>query len=335
MVLSPSRAGDSAADVVYTSSPYEALEFSFAFTCHDPALGRMVASILEPLRSDKPPAHHYAVTPVADGGAPGGYELSLDGAPVASVAHAEAAAAWLLWHLNGATVRAGRRHVMVHAGAVSAGGIGIVLPAPMESGKTTLVAGLVQRGLAYLSDEVVAVRRHDHLLVPFPKALAVKPGSEAVLFGARRLPSGARLPVGAGAPAGEGDAPAAAGSVPGVPVTVDGRRALHVVPDALRPGAVAQPCRARMVVVPHYDADGPTALVPITSGDALVALVVNAVNLDVHGAVGMHVLAETARRCLCFRLDMSDLEEACRLILDAVAAAAVLATPLRARGEAP
>ena len=337
MVLSPSRPGQRAADgpVGYTSSSYEALEFSFAFWCHDRALGRALASILAPLRSDKPPSHRYAVTPVAEDKDPPGYELSLDGAVVATVAHADAAAAWLLWHVNGATVRAGRRHVMVHAGGVSAGGIGIVLPAPMGSGKTTLVAGLVQRGLEYLSDEVVAIRHHEHLLVPFPKALAVKPGSEAVLFGTHRRPPGARLPDGVESSGTDVESsgtdvqwPGTDGGARGVPVVVDGRRALHVVPDALRQGAVARPCRARMIVVPHYSAEGRTALVPITSGDALVALVVNTVNLDLHGARGMRVLAETARRCLCFQLEMSDLDDACRLILDAVAAAGVLATPV-------
>ena len=304
MVVSPPRVccREDDGPVAYRSPSYEALEFSFAFHAHDRALGEMVASILAPLRSVRPPSHWYAVTPVAEGGDDrGGYELSLDGAVVASVAHAQAAAAWLLWHVNVAAVRTGRRHVMVHGGAVSAGGIGIVLPAPMGSGKTTLVAGLVQRGLAYLSDEVVAVRRHDHALAPFPKALAVKPGSEAILFAAPDI---------------------------GVPVVVDGERALHVVPDALRTGAVGGPCLPRMIVIPHYRERGRSELVPITSGDALVALVVNAVNLDAHGGAGMRVLAATARRCLCFRLDMSDLDEACRLVADAVAAAGVLAAPV-------
>ena len=47
----------------------------------------------------------------------------------------------------------------------------------MESGKTTLVAGLVLAGLRYLTDEAVAIRPADGGITPFPKALSVDHGS--------------------------------------------------------------------------------------------------------------------------------------------------------------
>ena len=52
-----------------------------------------------------------------------------------------------------------KSHIVLHAGAVSWKGRGILIPGPSQSGKSTLVAELLRRGALYYSDEYVAVNK--------------------------------------------------------------------------------------------------------------------------------------------------------------------------------
>jgi hypothetical protein len=70
-----------------------------------------------------------------------------------------------------------RSHVLIHAGAVTRGGQGIVLAADSFHGKTTLVLELVRRGFQFLSDETAALGRADRRVHPFPRSLSVRPGT--------------------------------------------------------------------------------------------------------------------------------------------------------------
>jgi serine kinase of HPr protein (carbohydrate metabolism regulator) len=61
----------------------------------------------------------------------------------------------------------------IHAGVVSSPRGLIVIPAPSGTGKTTLVAALVQAGLGYVSDEVLAIDRRSGSVLAFPRPLAL------------------------------------------------------------------------------------------------------------------------------------------------------------------
>jgi hypothetical protein len=74
------------------------------------------------------------------------------------------------------------------------------------------------------------------------------------------------------------------------------------------------------VIVPHHDAGSETTLTPLSDTQAFFALAVNAVNLVAHGSAGTRALGRLARGCRCFSLTFSDLDEACRLVLELVAA---------------
>lgn len=64
-------------------------------------------------------------------------------------------------------------HVFVHAGVVGIGDRAIVLPGRSFTGKTTLVAALVQAGAEYWSDEY-AVLDADGFVHPYPKPLSMR-----------------------------------------------------------------------------------------------------------------------------------------------------------------
>jgi hypothetical protein len=54
---------------------------------------------------------------------------------------------------------------------------GMILAADSTHGKTTLVLGLLRRGLRFLSDEMAALGRADGLVHPFPRTLSIRPGT--------------------------------------------------------------------------------------------------------------------------------------------------------------
>lgn len=70
-----------------------------------------------------------------------------------------------------------RSHMMIHAGAVSVNGQGIILAADTMHGKTTLVLELVRRGFKFLSDEFASLGRTDRLVHPCPRSLCIRNGA--------------------------------------------------------------------------------------------------------------------------------------------------------------
>lgn len=64
-------------------------------------------------------------------------------------------------------------HVFVHAGVVSVGETAIVIPGSSHSGKTTLVAELVQGGANYYSDEYAVVDSRG-MIQPYAKPLSIR-----------------------------------------------------------------------------------------------------------------------------------------------------------------
>jgi len=74
-----------------------------------------------------------------------------------------------------------RTHDLFHAAAVGRGGRAVVLAGDSGHGKSLITLGLLQRGWAYLSDEVCALSAAGPRIDPFPKALEVAPAGFATL----------------------------------------------------------------------------------------------------------------------------------------------------------
>jgi hypothetical protein len=92
----------------------------------------------------------------------------------------------------------------------------------------------------------------------------------------------------------------------------------HVVPDSIRPGAVAEPCPARLIVSPRYQAGAKTTIEPISRAQAVLMLAENAFNFASHKAESLHTLAEMVRRCECYRLTIGSQEDACDEVMSIV-----------------
>lgn len=210
---------------------------------------------------------------------------------------------YLIWHINQQVIARGSKdHVLLHAAGAVRNGVGVILPAGQEAGKTTLVAGLVRAGFGYLSDEAVAVRRDRLDLLPFAKPLSIDPGSWSVLAELRpRLD-----PATAAYLANQWQVPAH-----------------HVRRDAFA-GTVT----CRVIVFPSYVAGAATRLEPLRGAESLTTLLSHCFHFHERGARNFEVLARLAARSRSFRLTSGDLAGACEAVM-----AAMDADPLRPRHE--
>lgn len=85
-----------------------------------------------------------------------------------------------------------RRRLFLHAGAVSIGGAGVVLPGASEAGKSTLVNALLAEGATYFSDEY-AVLGAGGRLHPYPLDLRLQRGAAGAYARVSAAEAGARV----------------------------------------------------------------------------------------------------------------------------------------------
>jgi hypothetical protein len=100
-----------------------------------------------------------------------GFDLWDDGRIVRPGVAPVIAAATVIWRLNAIAGEA-TGHVLIHGACVAAHrGGAVLLPGGTGAGKSTLTAACVGAGLAYLSDELVALDCATGTVAPYPKPL--------------------------------------------------------------------------------------------------------------------------------------------------------------------
>ena len=276
-------------DWAVQTSRLRALDLDFAVRCTDPVLGRYLAHVLSPFEAEGEPQEWWSVVVPSQRGELA--EIWVDDELGGRRRPGYLTIQYVLWRVNHETIRrSGRHYLLLHASGAVRGGRAIAFPASMESGKTTLVAGLLRCGLEYLTDEAVAIDPDTLIAHPFPKALSIDPGSWAVLADLRpTLDEEAQRFV---------------------------RAQWHVPVEDIRPGITADPAPIEHFVFPRYDPMGRTELTPMRRSEAFLAAAENAFNLRMHGRHGFHALAEAVRRAECHRLTVNDLDHACELVVD-------------------
>jgi HprK-related kinase A len=277
-----------------TTPVFRALGLTFDARLMGDDLADYLELILAPLRAPAGTvaAHRFSVV---DEGAryQNRYAVYFDGLPIVRTPSEPLALVYLLWHLNRAVVADSDAWLLVHAAAAEHDGAAVLLPARMDAGKSTLVAGLTLRGLRYLTDETVAIDPSTARVDPYPKPLSIEMGSWDALAPLRP--------------------------------ELDARLARfadeiwHVVPDTIRRGATADSCAARAIVSPRFEPGASTALEPISRAEAVMMLAENAFNFSTHGAAGLDTLATVVRGCECYRLTVGSLDDACDRVLDVMA----------------
>src|SRR6266496_2443976 len=121
---------------------YQALEHRFRVRTDSPSIDSMVSHLLKGwiANGDSLSSARVATYRLKSSSRDRAYALLRSGRLLSTAGSLQVAINWLVWQINHEAIRRARRFVLVHAGAVSWNGDGILLPAPMESGKTTLSA---------------------------------------------------------------------------------------------------------------------------------------------------------------------------------------------------
>ena len=268
---------------------YRALSYRFRVRTELPEVAGPLAALLGPMAaSEVTPAPLYEIT--LDDFEPGPYVVELDDALVQRTESARLAVDYVLWHVNAEAIKGTATYLALHAGAVSRGGEAVILPAPPDSGKTTLTAGLVRAGFEYLSDEAALIDPGTAMVHPFPRAMWMEPPTVELL----------------GRTGG------------GVPALEDDRYHYQVLAEDLRSGSAGGPCPVGFVIAPMYQKGSATSLEPIGRAEAVRMLAENSFNFPRFGASGLVVLHRLVAGARCFRLRVGDLETAVATVSELV-----------------
>ncbi|HEV8330622.1 MAG TPA: HprK-related kinase A [Steroidobacteraceae bacterium] len=207
---------------------------------------------------------------------------------------ANQAFAMLEWGLNWCVSSHCHQYLIVHAASVERSGCALLLPGDPGSGKSTLCAGLVNRGWRLLSDELTLLDLAAGHVVPLPRPVSLK---NASIDAIRRFSPDAVL---------------------GPPVhdTVKGSVAHMKAPtDSVRRATEA--ARPRWIVLPHYESGAAARLAPLSKARAFMHLADHAFNYDVHGRRGFELLGQVITNSDCFEFQYGALEDAIAVFDDA------------------
>jgi hypothetical protein len=268
---------------------YSVLSFDFRVLSAVEGVEERVRTLLTPFgpRALRGAPHEFVLT------RRNGYlEILLDGAVVHRARRVGAAIDWMLWKASTEAIAGIRDHIAIHAGAVGIRGRAVLLPAPPDSGKTTLTAGLVGAGFSYFSDEAALIDPASGRVVAFPRALWLEPGSVEALARFLAMDEWSPGPTGTA----------------------------HVAPTALPHGRIGRASPVGHVVFPRYEPNASTRLLPMSRAEGLIELGRNAFNLDRFGAGGVDVLADVIRGADVHRLTIGDLGAAVATVSRLVAA---------------
>ncbi len=181
-----------------------------------------------------------------------------------------------IWQIHAAVPEKVRDFLLLHSGAVARNGEAILLPAPMDSGKSSLVLGLLQAGFGYLSDELGAIDPVTGRAYAFPKRIKVDPTALEFFPGLE-----GRLQ-----------------DRESVPFRLWSR---FVRPEDLG-AAGAGPARIRMLVFLTSDWEGRPRLTEISPADAVSRLAASCFNLFRYGERGVVLLSRVAEGARSFEL---------------------------------
>ena len=209
---------------------------------------------------------------------------------------ANQAFAMLEWGLNWCVSNYAHQYLMLHAAVIARDGRAAILPAPPGSGKSTLCAGLVNRGWRLLSDELTLIDRDSGLITPLPRPVSLKNQSIGVI---------------------QAFAPEA---ILG-PVARDTAKGTvaHMQPPAASVQAAAETARPAWIVRPRYEARSPARLHALPKGEAFIQAADQSFNYSLLGREGFTAMGRLVDQCECLQFSYGDLDEAVR-VFDRLAA---------------
>lgn len=263
----------------YVAGPFEVWNHRFAIRADSEELGRYLGDLWAACRADVEPRTTYGLDRE--------HRLYADGEVLGQPGNPSIALRDLVRRINADVIAAAGDLVVVHAAGAVRDGAGVLLPGGQESGKTTLVAGLVRDGWDYLSDEAVAIDPETHELLPYPKPLSVDPGSWDVLADLK-------------------------------PPVAEPGESYRSIQWQVAPHCIGRShdraSSARLLVAVRYAPDEATWLEPVSRARALLHMADSCFTLRQQGRHAMQTLKSLADTCPGFALRFRDLDCARRLL---------------------
>ena len=274
---------------VWSSPNYKALGRSFSIRTTDREVGAFLDHAYAPLRSSDQVADPGTVFSVAIPERHHGGAVFVNDNLFRASDVGQGVLIWLSAAVNRLVTQQDSNRVILHAAAAAASEGTIVLPAPMETGKTTLVTAMLGRGFSYLTDEAVAVEAEGGRVEGFAKPLSLDPGSWN-LFPELR----ARLPARVGS-------------------TFFNDQWLIPVEGLAPWQTYGKPVA---IVFPSYTPQRPSALHALRPAAALMMTDRARFATRRPPRSILTCLAGLVDRVQCYRLEVSDLADACDLLLE-------------------
>jgi HprK-related kinase A len=193
----------------------------------------------------------------------------------------------LEWAMNWCISAQAHHFLILHAAVLEREGCAAIMPAPPGSGKSTLCAGLVNRGWRLLSDELALISLADGSLAPLCRPVSLKNQSIDII---------------------RAYAPDAVLNRP-THHTSKGT-VTHMQVPATDLARVTETAKPRWVVFPKYAQGSAPKLIPHSRAKSVLELARNSFNYMVLGLTGFEVLADVVEGCDCYDFEYSQLDDA-------------------------
>lgn len=193
----------------------------------------------------------------------------------------------LEWGLNWCVYSHANQYLIFHAAVVAKAGRAVILPGEPGTGKSTLCAGLVNRGWRLLSDELTLISLDDVGVIPLPRPISLKNASIEVMrcFSPEAV-------IG--------------------PVTHDTTKGsvAHMKPPVDSIERSGEPAVPAWIIFPKYVPKASAQLEQETRGRAFMRIARNSFNYSTLGVSGFKTLTQLIDRCDCYDFSYGSLDEA-------------------------
>lgn len=193
----------------------------------------------------------------------------------------------LEWAMNWCISTQAHHFLTLHAAVIERNGCAVIMPAPPGSGKSTLCAGLVNRGWRLLSDELTLISLSDMLITPLGRPVSLKNQSLKVI--STFTP---------GVVMNQVTHDTSKGSVSHMKVPTE-----HVM-------RLQEKAKPRWVIFPKYVPDARPMLTARSKANSMLELGRNSFNYTVLGLTGFELLSEIITSSDCYDFKYSQLDDA-------------------------
>jgi HprK-related kinase A len=188
------------------------------------------------------------------------------------------------------------QYLLLHSAVIEREGCAVIMPAPPGSGKSTLCAGLINRGWRLLSDELALISLTGATITPLGRPVSLKNQSIDVI---RKFAPGAVFNF-------------------ITPDTTKGSVTHLKVPNE-QLQRIEEKAQPRWVIFPKYQAGALAELTPRSKANSMLELGRNSFNYMILGLSGFEALSRVVGASDCYDFQYSQLDDAVAVFDDLVA----------------